>query len=95
MPKNEPFGKGDIYYKKRMLDCTVMNSVDALEQLSGAEPIDLIRAPFMEGDPLYDGGAFTDKMHIQLCVKNPAIIKGVFIPEQLIARWHRKYAKRK
>ena len=35
---------------------------------------------FIEGEPVYQDAGFREKNHIQLCVRNPACIKGYFRP---------------
>ena len=71
----------------RRLDCAVMNY---LYELAGAaqasdpksQPYTTVRALFPEGSELYPGAGFRDKTHIQLCVREPEQILGVFrIPE--------------
>lgn len=33
---------------------------------------------FVEGEPIYPGAGFDAKTHVQICVCDPACIKGVF-----------------
>lgn len=40
--------------------------------------IDSVRGVFVEGQPIYQGAGFFEKTHIQIAVRNPACIKGVF-----------------
>ena len=47
---------------------------------SGEEPYDTIRSPFDEGSKVYPGASFTSRNHIQVCVINPTLIKGYFLP---------------
>jgi hypothetical protein len=75
----------------RRLDCAVMNylyKIAKIEQESApqSQPFATVRAMFPEGTELYPGAGFRDKTHIQLCVREPEQIMGVFrIPEwQLI-----------
>lgn len=58
------------------LDCAVMQY--AIELKRPTEPIDSIRAVFQEGEPIYPSSRFQERTHIQICVVNPACIKGVF-----------------
>jgi len=39
-----------------------------------------VRSPFLEGALLYDGAGFHDQTHIQIAVRDPACIKGYFMP---------------
>jgi hypothetical protein len=71
----------------RRLDCAVMNflyEIAGTEQESdpGSQPYATVRAMFPEGSELYPGAGFRDKTHIQICVRDPEQILGVFrIPE--------------
>jgi hypothetical protein len=51
----------------------------------GRPPVDTIRGVFTEGQPVYPGAGFDEKTHVQIVVRNPFCIKGVFRvpPEQL------------
>jgi hypothetical protein len=75
----------------RRLDCAVMNYLYKIAQTAQESdpkrlPYSTVRAMFPEGTELYPGAGFRDKTHIQLCVREPEQIMGVFrIPEwQLI-----------
>ncbi len=71
----------------RCLDCAVMNYLYTIAQTAQesdpqSQPFATVRAMFPEGSELYPGAGFRDKTHIQLCVRNPEQIFGVFrIPE--------------
>ncbi len=57
----------------RALDCRVLNYV--VEELRKQRVIvDTVRAPFIEGKPIYEGALFYNQSHIQLCVRNDAKI---------------------
>lgn len=56
----------------KALDCIVINTV--MTQRS----YDTVRGAFIEGDPLFPGATLYDKTHIQICVRNDAVIKGYF-----------------
>jgi hypothetical protein len=73
---------------KRFLDCAVMNHLfnSVLRTVQESDPKSLpystVRALFPEGSKLYPGAGFRDKTHIQICVREPEQILGVFrIPE--------------
>lgn len=57
------------------LDCAVINGVHTEHG-----PFDTVRAAFFEGEPLYKGSGFRTKNHIQICVRNVAVIKACFHP---------------
>jgi len=64
--------------RRRLLDRAVIewpHTVRADRQLS---PIDTVKGVFTEGGPLYPGSGFVERTHIQIAVRNPACIKGVF-----------------
>ena len=71
----------------RYLDCAVMNHL--FDLIMDAQRFDpqiqthaSVRALFPEGKELYPGAGFRDKTHIQICVRNPQQILGVFrLPE--------------
>jgi len=76
----------------RRLDCAVMNclfetqqtvqDLDPESQPYMTQPYSTVRALFPEGSELYPGAGFRDKTHIQICVREPETILGVFrIPE--------------
>jgi hypothetical protein len=74
LPKNRgPEGK------MRVLDCLVIN--DCLDRL-GSQGIeyDTVRGAFREGPEVYPGAGFARETHIQVAVRNPACILGVFRP---------------
>jgi hypothetical protein len=66
-------------WKRRELDCLVIN--DCLDHLKnrGSE-YDTVRGAFLEGAPVYPGAGFAQEAHIQIAVRNPACILGVFRP---------------
>jgi hypothetical protein len=71
----------------RRLDCAVMNSLFGIQQTAQeSDPKNqsyaTVKALFPEGSELYPGAGLKDKTHIQLCVREPEQILGVFrIPE--------------
>lgn len=86
LPQNE--GGEDLY--KRYLDCAVIEMAHQLRELSDSAPLNLVagvkplppydtvRGAFWEGKELYPSAGFKQKNHVQLCVRNPACIKGYF-----------------
>jgi hypothetical protein len=76
LPKNE--GKTPDRLLRR-LDCAVLNwYFDQAAQIHQA--YDTVRAGFVEGGPAYPGAGLMAQTHIQLAVRNPACIIGVFRP---------------
>lgn len=71
----------------RRLDCAVMNYLfeileTAEESDPKSQPYQTVRALFPEGNRLYTDAGFWEKTHIQICVREPEQILGVFrIPE--------------
>jgi hypothetical protein len=71
----------------RRLDCAVMNYLfkileTAEESDPKSQPYQTVRALFPEGNELYTDAGFREKTHIQICVRAPQQILGVFrIPE--------------
>ncbi|HEY1065658.1 MAG TPA: hypothetical protein VGE52_06105 [Pirellulales bacterium] len=65
--------------KLRELDCLVIN--DCLSQFDQQNVgYDTVRGAFWEGDPIYPTAGFSREAHIQIAVRNPDAILGVFRP---------------
>lgn len=62
----------------RHLDCAVIETLHQLRVDNGTPEFDSARGVFVEGEPIYPGAAIQKFNHIQLCVRNPACIKGYF-----------------
>lgn len=72
---------------RRHLDCAVFLHLHELYQATG-ESFDTVRGIFAEGEPAYPGAAFDAKTHVQIAVRNPDCIKGVFrVPERHMDGW--------
>lgn len=70
-------------WKQRNLDCLVIN--DCLSRLKNeGVTYDTVRGAFVEGTPVYPGAGFARETHIQLAVRNPACILGVFRPNLMV-----------
>jgi hypothetical protein len=65
-------------WKRRELDCLVIN--DCLKRLKDGREYDTVRGAFLEGEPVYPGAGFSREAHIQIAVRTPACILGVFRP---------------
>ena len=65
--------------KLRELDCLVIN--DCLERLEKAgRRFDSVRGAFLEGPTVFPGTTISKETHIQVAIRNPACILGVFRP---------------
>jgi hypothetical protein len=69
----------------RFLDCAVLRHLHEIieAQPEAGRPIesfDTVRGMFPEGGPLFPGGRIMQKSHVQIAVRNPRCIKGVFWP---------------
>lgn len=69
----------------RRLDCAVINNIHREMEKICEPPFDTVRSVFFEGDPIYEGAGFLDKTHVQICIRNPNMIKGFFIPRRSMA----------
>lgn len=65
-------------WKRRDLDCLVINH--CLRKPKRRVSYDTVRGAFLEGEPVYPGAGFSREAHIQIAVRNPACILGVFRP---------------
>jgi hypothetical protein len=69
---------GDLLLRR--LDCAVLNwAIEELEKVAGV-PFQTVRGVFVEGDSAFPGSCIKDKSHIQIAVRDPACIIGVFQP---------------
>ncbi|MBB3810707.1 hypothetical protein [Pseudochelatococcus contaminans] len=73
LPKNA--GGKDLL--QRNLDCAVIRTLHGLLKEEG-QSADTLRGLYHEGGMLYEDGGFYKKSHIQIAVRNPACILGVF-----------------
>lgn len=78
LPSNR--GRG---WKRRNLDCLVINYTLDRSKEQGLQH-DTVRAAFLEGDPLYPKAGFSRETHIQVAVRNPGCILGVFRPNLIV-----------
>jgi hypothetical protein len=85
LPENKKAPKDDSPdLVMRFLDCAVINHLHSIVEgpshPPGFEPYDSVRAVFGEGDPIFGGSKLMDRNHVQIAVRNPKCIKGLFIP---------------
>ena len=79
LPQNSP----DLL--RRNLDCAVIRLLHEIRESSGEQAIDSVRGVFLEGKPIFPDSGFYEKTHVQICVRNPHCIKGVFrVPNHLM-----------
>lgn len=72
MPKNNG--------ANRKLDCAVIEFLHKVNKNSGIAPYDSIRCSFAEGRPVFPTSNFLDRSHIEVCIINPEMILGYFLP---------------
>lgn len=63
----------------RPLDCAVIHRAHELVEEKDIY-YDTVYGYFQEGTDAYEGAGIKEKSHIQICVRNPACIKGYFLP---------------
>lgn len=84
VPKNQnPKGSRDKDRILRYLDCAVLRHLhQIIDQIRAADPnfpaYDSVRGMFVEGGKAFSGSGIYRKSHVQIAVRNPACIKGVF-----------------
>ena len=80
-----PSNKGGEDRLLRYLDRTVIQVTHALRMRAPEKtpPYDTVRSGFHEGGKIYEEAGFHAKNHIQIAVRNPACIKGFFLPRGL------------
>lgn len=64
----------------RELDCAVIEVLHKARENGGFPQFDSVKGVFWEGKELYPNAGFREKDHIQICVRNPNCIKGLFLP---------------
>jgi hypothetical protein len=72
LPRNET----DLL--RRNLDCAVIEFVHGLREIEGDPSVNSVRGVFIEGGPIYESSGFYARTHIQIAIRNPNCIKGVF-----------------
>ena len=73
MPANETRDR-----QRHFLDCIIINSLFAIDEIR--EKYNVVRGAFEEGEPAFPGSTIKEQTHIQLAVRNPSVIRGVFKP---------------
>jgi hypothetical protein len=86
IPKNKsPKGSKDKDRLLRFLDCAVLRHLhSAIDELAKTDPdilpFDTVRGMFVEGGKAYSGSGIYHKNHVQIAVRNPDCVKGIFYP---------------
>ena len=86
MPENRnPKGSENDDRVLRYLDCAVFRHLHEMMDLLASddpsiETFDTVRGMFVEGERVFPGSGIFQKSHVQIAVRNPACIKGVFFP---------------
>lgn len=86
VPKNRsPRGMKDKDRVLRFLDCAVIRHLHTIMETRSKTddsivPFDTVRGMFVEGGKVYPGSGFHQKSHVQVAVKNPNCIRGIFFP---------------
>lgn len=71
----------DVDLKRRELDCLVLNSLFLRLEEEDGDAFDTVRGAFEEGAEAFPGSKIRAESHIQIAVRNPANILGVFRPQ--------------
>lgn len=82
LPENSDIGNSTDKLMRR-LDCAVIQTAHQINIDAGEREYDSVKGVFWEGNPLYPNAGFTEKNHIQICVRNPNCIKGFFLPRKI------------
>ncbi len=64
--------------KAHRLDCAFLNFVHEFAVKQG-QPIDSIRATFIEGERLFPNSAIFDLAHVQIAIRNPTLIQKCYL----------------
>ena len=86
LPKNKK-GRGAARRDRlvRGLDCAVINLFnDQEDQAKGGLCYQSVRGVFEEGSPAFPGACIRTKTHIQIAVRDPNCILGVFVPIDML-----------
>jgi hypothetical protein len=64
----------------RHRDCAVLNFYLSWLIQNRGDAYDTVRCGFVEGPPAFDGSGIRHRSHVQIAVRNPACVIGVFRP---------------
>ncbi len=84
--KRAPTNRGGDDALLRELDCAVINHLHHVREAARLAPFDSVNGVFIEGGQIYEGAGFYNKTHVQICIRRPDCIKGVFrVPDDHLA----------
>jgi hypothetical protein len=69
-----------LEWKRRELDCLVINDFLARLHVTGIQ-YQTVRGAFLEGAPVFPGAGISREAHVQIAVRDPTCILGVFRPQ--------------
>lgn len=73
-----PGNRGGDDMLLRNLDRAVIEHLHEVRRRRALPPIDTVRGFYFEGERLYPGAGFFEKTHVQICVREPDCVHGVF-----------------
>ena len=80
--QNKPAYQTDHDRLYRNLDCAIIELIHASNKTNHSPEFDSVRGMFIEGGEAYPNSGFHQKTHVQICIRNPKMIKGYFLPIQ-------------
>lgn len=89
IPKNRSAkGAADKDRVLRFLDCAVLRHLQKMMDEASQDdpsivPFDTVRGMFVEGGKAFRGSGLYRKSHVQIAVRNPDCVKGIFYPTSL------------
>ncbi|MFV3130350.1 hypothetical protein [Niveispirillum sp. KHB5.9] len=85
VPENKsPKGSKDNDHLLRYLDCAVFRHLHEMISMKANTPaFDTVRGMFVEGGKVFPGSGLHYRSHVQIAVRNPDCIKGIFYPLEL------------
>lgn len=67
----------------RRRDCAVLNFYLSWLENKTKTDFDSVRCGFVEGPPAFEGSGIRHRSHVQIAVRNPACVVGVFRPTMI------------
>jgi hypothetical protein len=80
LPENEESDR-----KRHNLDCLVINTLFKVRDIR--DRYSVVRGAFEEGDRVFPGSMIKEQTHIQLAVRDPGVICGLFRPARIVSRF--------
>lgn len=85
LPENKKIADEDDLLLRK-LDCAVIQLAHELNENGDGPEFSSVRGVFKEGCDLYPNAGFSEKDHIQICVRNSNCIKGYFLPRRSLEK---------